>query len=308
VRKLAKLVLFFSLSFAVLFLVSAGMRFLAIRIEWVRALSLQRETVLVELITAARWALSFALYGGILWGISYIVRGEVFAPLAILCIILLTLGFVFGINEGLENWENVPPARTLTRPLGGPGLILSNSVRSNGTVIVLLEGPSEPGGRRVIATPGKLLQYQAEFTGRDQSLISLPPAPFNDNCPWFLKSLAIDLRLNAEKLRQLLGEGLLPFLAYTGALIFLLSSLMFFFKFSAWPVVNLFLACLAFRGILALETFFNSPEMQEVFDSFLQNRLPLSLAVPLIFCTVGSLLHLYSFLVYLIKGQKKNAV
>jgi len=201
----------------------------------------------------------------------------------------------------------VPPAKIPVQPLGSPGLILSNNTRPTGTVLVLLEGSAKPGGNRVIATPGKPLLYQAEFTGRDMSLISQPPAPFNDNCPWFLKSLAIDLRLNAENLRQRFGEGLLPFLAYTGALIFFLSSLMFLFKFSAWPLVNLFLGCLAFRGVLALETFFNSPEMQDVFDSFLQNRLPLSLAVPLIFSTVGLLIHLYSFLVFLTKRQNNNA-
>ena len=303
VRKLVKLVLFFSLNFAVLFLVSTGLRFLALRVEWIRALSLEREAMLLELIAAARWALSLGLYGGILLGLSYAVRKTVFAPAAILCVALLTAAFTFGIGQAVESWGNVPPARTPTQPLGKPGVILANTVRPAGTAIVLLQGPAQPGGSRVVITPGKPLLYQPEFAGKNLSSVSLPPVPFNDDCPWFLKSLAIDLRLNSEILRQHINEGLLPFLMYAGSLIFFLCSLMFILKFSAWPLANLFLGCLAFRGVLAMEIFFNTPEMQDVFDSFLQNRLPLAMAVPLIFCGVGLLIYLYSFLIFWVKKQ-----
>jgi len=307
VRKLVKLVIFYSLCFAILFLGTTVLRFLILRIEWVRTLSQEREAVLVELITAARWALSLAVYGGVLLGLSYSVRREVFAPAAILCVGLLTIGFTFGIGQLIERWEGVPPAKTLAQPLGSPGLILSNNVRPAGTILVLLEGSAKPGGSRVVATPGKPLLYQEKFAGKDLSLLSLPPAPFSDNCPWFLKSLAIDLRLNAENMRRQVNAGWLPFLIYAGTLVFLLCSLMFILKFSAWPLANLFLGCLAFRGILALELFFRTPEMQDIFDSFLQNRLPRAWAVPLIFCGVGLLAQLYSFLVYLVKRQSNYA-
>jgi len=307
VRKLVKLVLFYSLSFAILFLVATVLRFLELRIEWIRALSQEREAVLVEIITAARWALSLTVYGGVLLGLSYAVRRGVFALTAIPCIALLTIGFTFGIGQLLEDWEHVPPARISMQPLGKPGLILSNNVRPAGTVLILLEGTAKPDGSRVVATPGKPLLYQEKFPGKDMSLLSLPPAPFSDNCPWFLRSLAIDLKLNAENVRRQVNAGLLPFLVYAGTLVFLLCSLMFILKFSVWPLANLFLGCLAFRGVLALELFFKTPEMQDVFDSFLQNRLPLSWVVPLIFCSVGLLAYLYSFLVYLVKRQSNYA-
>jgi len=307
VRKLVKLVLFYSLSFAILFLVTTGLRFLVLRIEWVRALSQEREAILVELITAARWALSLSVYGGVLLGLSYAVRREVFALTAIICVAVLTIGFTFGIGQLLEDWEHVPPAKTLVQPLGSPGLILSNNVRPASTVLILLEGPAKPGGSRVVATPGKPMLYQEKFAGKDLSLLSLPPAPFSDNCPWFLKSLAIDLQLSANNMRQYVNAGLLPFLMYAGTLVFLLCSLMFILRFSVWPLANLFLGCLAYRGILALELFFRTPEMQDVFDSFLQNRLPRVWAIPLIFCVVGLLAYLYSFLVYLLKRQSNYA-
>jgi len=164
-----------------------------------------------------------------------------------------------------------------------------------------LRGPAEADRARIIAVPGKPMLYQAEFAGRNAA--RLPPVPFGDNSPWFLKSLAIDIRLNAENLQQWLNAGFAPFLIYAGALIFLLSSFLFITKFSVWPLANLFLGCLACRGVLALGTFLNSPEMQIIIDSFLQNMLPASLAAPLLFCIVGFLAHLYTFLVFLTKKQ-----
>jgi hypothetical protein len=303
VRKLIKLVIFFTLSFAILFLIATGLRYLALRVDWIRTLSPEKESVLYELINAARWALSFVLYGGVIAGLSYAVRKEVFAPVALLCVIALTVGFTYGIGQIIENWEGTPSARVPAKTLGKPGVILANTARSTGTVIVLLQGPAEPDGSRVVATPGKPMAYQAEFAGRNLPSTSLPPAQFTDNTPWFLKSLSIDLRLNTEILRRYYHEGSLPFLTYSGSLVFFLCSLIFIFKLSAWPLANLFLGCLAFRGVLALEIFFNTPEIQDTFYSFLQNRLPLPLVVPLIFCAFGLLAYLYSFLVFLARRQ-----
>jgi hypothetical protein len=60
--------------------------------------------------------------------------------------------------------------------------------------------------------------------------------------------------------------------------------------------------------VLALEVFFNSLEMRDVFESFLGERLPLSWAVPLIFCGLGLLVHLYSALVYLAKRRQDDEI
>jgi hypothetical protein len=303
-KKLVKMALFFSLSFAVLFLAAAGMRFLALRLEWVRILPQRPETPLASLINAAYWALSFTLYGSLLLSLSYAARERVFMPVTAACLMALSLGLGFGIFVALEQWENVPPAQFAGKTLGGPGLILSNTMNGNETAIVLLKGPVEAGGPRVAAIPGRVLFYQEEAPGG--ASLGLPPVPFRNETPWFLRSLAIDIRLSTEQMRQRYLGGLLPFVVYVGALIFFLSSLGFIFRVSAWPLANLFLGCLAFRGVLALETFFNSPDMQSVFESILRNRLPLSLAVPLIFCGFGLLVYIYSALVYLAKRRDSD--
>jgi hypothetical protein len=299
VKKLAKLALFFSLSFAVLFLAAAGIYFLAVHVEWVRTVPRKPGTVLTSLVAAGHWALPLAVYGALLLSLSYAARGRVFAPPAAVCLFALSLGFSFGASLGLEHWGHVPPANFSGKVLGEPGLILTNGMSGSETVIVLLKGPAEPGGPRVAAVPGRPLIYQEEAPAD----IILPPIPFKNESPWFLKSIAIDLRLSAEQLEQRYNAGPLPFLVYAGALLFFLSSLGFILKLSAWPLANLFLGCLAFRGVLALEVFFNSAEMQDVFDSFLENRMPLSLIVPLIFCGFGLLVHIYSVLVYIAKRR-----
>ena len=302
---MAKLMLFFSLSFAVLFLAAAGLRYLAIRVDWVRTLSRRQGTMLADLIAACHWALSLALYASLLLSLSYAARGRFFMPITTVCLIALPLAFSFGVSLGLERMENLPPARDMERVLGGPGLFLTNAWRSSDTSIVLLEGPARPGGARVAAIPGRPLIYQYEAAG-PAIAANLPPIPFRDDVPWFLQSMAIDLRLSAEHLGGRFKAGLLPFLIYAGALILLLSSLRFILTLSAWPLANLFLGCLAFRGILTLETFFNSPEIQDVFESFLENRLPLSLSVPLIFCAFGVLVYIYSLLVYAANWRRGN--
>lgn len=310
-KKLVKLALVFSLSFVVLFVLATGMRYLAIQVGWVRMLIQQPPNggaILTDLISAARWALSFWLYGGMLFGMGYAAREKVFAPAAIICLTLLTAAFTIGISLLAESWDNIPPEKRVSQSLGGPGLMLSNTGKPDGTVLVLLQGPDEPEKARVVAVPGKPMVHQAEYAGREANLHPAPfGAPFNDNTPWFLRSLAIDFRLSAENLHQRMNDGFVSFLLYAAALIFLLSSFWFVMKFSSWPLASLVLGCLIFRGVLFLETFFNSPEMREIFSSFFRDRLPVSLVAPLIFCAFGSLAHLYSFLAHLAKRQVKNA-
>jgi hypothetical protein len=303
VKNLARLALFFSVCFAAILLFGGGIRFLALRVEWARILPHRNEAPLAELLAAVRWALSLGLYGGLLLGLSYAARGNMSAPPSILCLVTLSMVFCFGVSLALDHWGNVPPANSSVMPLGEAGLILTNDIGSTETAIVLLAGPEQARGPRVVAIPGRPLAYQAQAAGPDGAALNLPPVPFRNETPWFLKSLAIDIRLSAEQFQRLFAQGQFSFLVYAGALIFFLGSLGFILKLSAWPLANFFLGCLAFRGILALETFFDTPEMRELFDTFAGNWMPGSLAVPLIFCAVGVLTHLYSFLVYLVKKR-----
>jgi hypothetical protein len=170
-------------------------------------------------------------------------------------------------------------------------------------VIVLLKGPAEERGPRVVSIPGRPLIYQEEPVGPNNTVLALPPIPFRNDAPWFLRSAAIDFSLAGERFRSLFEQGFTPFLVYFLPLTLLLTSLFFIFKLSTWPLANLFLGFLAFRGILAAETFVNSPEIQGMFSSFLGTRIPLPFVAPLLFAVLAVLINLYSFLVFLARKR-----
>jgi len=306
VKKLAKLALFFSISFAVLFIATTGFRFLALRVDWIRTLPQRPETILITIIAAAHWALTVALHGSLLISLSYIVRNRFFMMPSLGCLFVLAMFFNFGISVALKNWEFVPPSNNMVKPLGGPGIILTNSLKRGETAVILLKGPGEPRGSRVTAIPGQPLSFHEQAPAHAE--FTLPPVPFGNENPWFLKSLAIDIRLSGTQIQQRFDQGIFPFLIYSGALILLLCSLSFILNLSAWPLANIFLGFLAFRGVLALETFFNSPDMQDVFDSFLVriSWIQVDMAVPLIFCLIAVLIYVYSILVFIAKRRSQD--
>jgi len=302
VKDFAKQALLFCISFLIIFIAASSLKFLSLRVEWAKNLPAKPETSLTLLIAAAHWALSVALFSSVLFSLCYSARRNYSALMTVISIMSLSFLFCFGFSFILYNWESVPSAQSMGMPLGGKGLILSNSLTRNETAVVLLNGTAGPLEQRVSAIPGQPLIYHETSV----SNITLPPIPFNDNTPWFLKSLSIDLRLNAEMFQSKFIQGFFPYFIYVGSLIFLLCSLGHAIKFSAWPLANLFLGILAFRGILVFETFLNSPEMQEIINSYLNGMLPLVLAVPFIFLGIGLLLHLYSFLIFIINRRNDD--
>jgi len=300
VIKLVKLAVHFFLCFIGLFLIAAGIRFLAFRLEWTRLLTLQPEALQRELATALQWALSFGLYCSIILGLCFVSHEKVFAPMAIVIIAVLSLGLTYYINQGLETVGSMVSEKKTTPPIGGPGLILANPMRPTGIAVVLLDGPSKPDGARVVVFPDRFMNYQETFPGKDTAI---PLAPIGEESPWIFKSIAIDLKLSADHLRHLYKEGLMPFLVYTGPLVVLLISFLFIMNLSAWPLANFFLCCIAFRGVLSLEILLSSSDAQNFFYSYLQKYLPLSLVVPMIFSVAALLIYVYSFLVFIARRK-----
>ena len=279
------------------------------RTDWAKSLPPRPETILSLIITAAHWALSLTLFSSIIITLNYVVRKSFNALISSICVITLAFGFCFGISTALNQWKSVPPAQIEGVRLGGKGLILSNALNRNTTTVVLMEGTANPFGARVTAIPGQPLAFHESLAMHPvRSNLTLPPIPFVDEKPWFMESISIDIRLNAETLQQKFIQGFFPFLLYTGSLIFMLTALGYAVKFSAWPLANLFLAVLVFRGILALITFFNSPEIQEITGSFLNNRFPVNLALPLLFLGFGLLVNIYSALAFAARRKDDDEV
>lgn len=302
-KNIARLVLFFTISFASIFILAALIRFLDIRIATIRVLPPRDSRIGIDLLAAARWALPLSLYGSLVLSLSYTVRRRIFAPAAMLCLFILASAACLGIIAGAKSFSRLSAYAIPVRPLGNPGLILTQADNA----MVLIQDPAEIWGSRVVSIPGQPLLYQDVPRGPDNQPISLPPIPFRTSTAWVLESLDIDLSLAS---RQLSGRfdspesGLIPFMIYTCALVFFLVSLRFVLDLSKWPLANLFLGALIFRGILSMETFLITPEPQEILHSLLGDLIPPLYTVPLIFVFLGFLVCLYTFLSYLARRKE----
>jgi hypothetical protein len=299
-KNVARLALFFTASFAAVFVLAVLVRFLHIRIDVIRSLPPQNGRIGEELTGAFRWALPVALYLSLLFSLSYAVRRRVFAPLAMLCLFVLGSAACLGLTLGAEGLSRLAKYFVPPRSLGNPGLILTQADNA----IVLIRDPADPWGPRVVSIPGRPLLYQELPRGPDNKPISLPPVPFRTGTAWVLQSLIIDLSLaGRELIRRFSSPPPVPFLVYCGALIFLLVSLRFALGLSNWPLANLFLGALLFRGILSMEVFLGAPETEEVLNTLLGELIPPLYTAPLIFVFLGSLVSLYTFLSYLARRR-----
>jgi hypothetical protein len=134
--------------------------------------------------------------------------------------------------------------------------------------------------------------------------LALPPIPFRRETASFSAGILADISLSARQFDRRLQDGLIPFAVYTASLVFLLVSLRFILDFSRWPLANLFLGALGFRGILALEAFVNTGEVQGFIASLAGDDVPRPLISPGIFCGLGLLIMLYTVLVYFARGRR----
>jgi hypothetical protein len=80
----------------------------------------------------------------------------------------------------------------------------------------------------------------------------------------------------------------------------------FLFGLSSWPLANLFLGAIAFRGVLSLEIFLITPETEAIIRSFLSNRVQDFLIPPLVFLGLSALILLYTFLAFLARRGKEE--
>jgi hypothetical protein len=311
-KNIARLVLFFTVSLAGTFIFAALIRFLHLQIDIIRVLPPQSSRIGDELRAAAYWALPLSLYGSLLLSLSYTVRRRIFAPAAMLCLFILASAACLGITVGAKGFprlsssqipSGITPAGLIPAgSLGRAGLILTQADNA----MVLIRDPAEIWGSRVVSIPGQPLLYQDVPRGPDNRPISLPPIPFRTSTAWVLQSLDIDLSLASRQLNGRFDSpgGLIPFMVYLCALVFFLVSLRFVLNLSKWPLANLFLGALMFRGILSMETFLVSPEPQEILDSLLGDLIPPLYTVPLIFVFLGFLVCLYTFLSYLARRKE----
>ena len=296
-KNFARFLIFFGLCFLILYITAAGIAFLHVWIDAVGNVPIKSGIPLDEILKSGCWALPFALYLTIVFSINEGRRHRVAWPLIFAGAVVLAGVFTFGVSKGLSNAAamHAPPLATNHITLGRQGLMLS----SPGAVISLLDRPSNPSGSRVVAVKDRELIYQKVPVGADGKIISLPPIPFQDASAWLSTLILNDLSISGRFIAARLNEGLVPYFAWTLALIVLLVSLGLVFELTHWPLANIFLGLLLFRGVLAFEVFLNSEAAMEYLREFTRGAVPDALITPLIFAAIVALVLIYSFLIFL---------
>jgi hypothetical protein len=312
-KKIARFILVFSISFALLFLAAVLLGLLTTWINFAKIIPtetgvLQSGNAGLNIINLAWQALLAALYLSILFALSYTSRKKIPTPLAIISIICLSSALTAAFSIGITRIKDLQPLASFTYPIHAePGLILTQpgNVYSHKTDIILLKESSDILGPRLVSIPGEPLTYQETPLGPNNTITRLPALSFGDELPWFLKSIGIDFSLSADELRMRQEKDFIQFAAYAFSLILFLASLRFIMDLSQWPLANLFLGALTFRGILALEIFLNSWEIKNLIASVLGGRLPLALITPAVFCAFGILILLYTLLTGIARSVRR---
>jgi hypothetical protein len=310
-KNIARLVLFFSLIFIIVFVLAGAFRYFQLMLDAARTIPVSSPITMGEFLPALQKMVPLILYISILMALSYTARRSIPIPLAIFCLFVLAGGALLGVSLGLRHLKSrntqLPlfssnQSRRGLRTLGTPGLILSQG----DTVMVVLGDPGKTGSPRVVSIPGRPLIYQEFPSGPNNTIIALPSAPFRDEVSYLLNDFLVDSALVSDQFETRLDEGLISFAIYGGALIFLLVSLRFVLGLSSWPLANLFSGALVFRGILAFQTFIDSRTIQDFILTFFDNPIDNSIISPVIFTLLGLVILLYTFLVTLVRAPRQR--
>ncbi|GHV24657.1 hypothetical protein AGMMS4952_00670 [Spirochaetia bacterium] len=305
-KNMARLVLFFSLSFIIIFTIAGTVSYLQLALEAARTIPAGPPVKLRQFVAVLQRILPLTLYITILMGLSYTARRGIPLPAAIIGVFILAGGSVLGSTLGFLNLKSMDSeAAPLVlsgverKTLGDPGLILSQG----DMVVVLLGDPEDAASPRVISFPERPLIYQELPVGPNNTIAALPPAPFRIEESYLMNGILTDSALVSEQFGTRMNAGLIPFAIYTGALIFLLASLRFVMDLSSWPLANLFSGAMVFRGILAFQTFIDDSVIQDFLLAFVNGRIEASFLSPIIFTGLAVLILLYTFLVNLARGR-----
>jgi len=301
-KNIAKLTLFFTLSFIILFVIFFFLSLLSAWIDLARIVPVA--AIQVKNAAETAWkAFPAAIYISALLSLSYTVRRKMPIPMSMICIWILGAAFTIGASMGINRIEGLRPAlRPIASVYGKPGLMLS---RSDNTMILLRES-SVVRGPRVVSIPGQALIYQEVPVGPNNTILGLPTMPFTEDVPWFIESLSIDFNLSAKEFERRLDDSFSSFAVYAFSLILLLGSMRFIMELSQWPLANLFIGALVFRFILALEIFLNSTHTNGLIVAFFKNKVLSGMITPLVFCALSVLVIFYTLMVSLAGSRRSD--
>lgn len=307
-KSVARLILFFSITFILLLLVSGTLLFFS---QWIQnsfRVPVQGFAAGNELFWALKKALSFTLHGTLLLSLSYSVRKSVGALPTLL---ILTLGgtlLTAGITEGLRTLSASPASAALLsmaytpRTLGESGLIRAYTTESGSTIQAVLSGAGEAGGN-LIAMEGTNTLRRIDFPAPGTVVWK---NPFDRGSIGVSRTLEGELFLSSDRFFHRADQGWLSILMVAGTLSLFLASFQFILRLTAWPLANLFLGALLFRFLVLLEQGIYSEEATQFMGALSRFLLPESLMAPVALLALAVLLNTYTLLLYLSQDRRSS--
>jgi hypothetical protein len=244
----------------------------------------------------AGWrSLSPSIYIAMLFGLSYSARYNFPVILSIFYMLILSLLWIGIFSLTLNLIQRGSPWPTETSPhLGGAGLITMEGDQFQ----VFLQDP-DLSGKRVIAPPELPLVYEDTRAG------TVPSVFFRNDSVYFIETMLDAFTSAGEQCKARMGESFLSFFLYIIALVFCLSGLRFVFDASSWPLANLFLGALLFRGVLEIETRLNSEQTRMFINTISGEHFPVFMVVPLALCVLGFVFLLLTFGTFAFKAKRR---
>jgi hypothetical protein len=287
----------FSIGFVVLFVVPWVMYWFYIRLEPSVQAGLVSER-------GSFWVmvLPITIYGTMLVGLRYTARVSMPISLSIMSLVILGIGWTGVLTLGISRIQAIPVPLSQDKifSLGEPGLLLSQTDTSE----VFLSDPHKPQSPQVISVQDKPLVYEpVPHADALSGIRGMSLSPFRINAPAALQGISHDLASTATQLNTRLNQGFIPFIIYVGGLMVLLSSLRVIFTLGAWPLANLCIGMVVFRGVLALEALLNTPRIQSDLYSLVGERIPKPLLGSLLLYLLGLFLILYTVVFQLVKSR-----
>jgi hypothetical protein len=117
-----------------------------------------------------------------------------------------------------------------------------------------------------------------------------------------LASISTDLNASAQRLSSTLKAGVLVLLAYSCALALFLSSFGILSGATRWPMADLALCALAFRGALIFEGIVSSPSVARLVMNG-KLGIPEPFIAPTILGTCGLVIYVGGFVAHLAIGR-----
>jgi hypothetical protein len=249
-------------------------------------------------------AVPWALYIALLLTSSYAFRRSIAPGILIFLGIILALGFSLGAILGasrLEQMAGIGPSIRTSIP-GGPGAIL----QTDGGLALLPLGPHQEEGPLVTASADGSLEYKKTRRIGGSILGRIRFGLKENSVPFFLSALVQDVDRCSEGLAAAYSKGLSVLAVQLCAQAFLLLSFWFILDITAWPMANLFLGSLIFRGILSFAALVNSTEAEGIIGGFMPLPLDGALLGPLVLFAMGAAVYLYSAVHALARGWSKK--